>query len=103
MAITRSQYVRELEGRMGRGDSFDKAHKKSAEKATITPAKKRSVQNERLIKKVARRLYEVFYGKKAYSKKRKKPTFTQVLSVEGRLRRAGFPEDKIKKYTGKKK
>lgn len=35
-------------------------------------------------------------------KKKKKQTFTQAISVEGRMRKAGFPENRIKKYKDKK-
>ncbi|MCK4815855.1 hypothetical protein KA005_08795 [bacterium] len=74
MAITRSQYVRELEGRMAKGKPFEKAHEKAAKKATVKSVKKRSDLNEKMLKKVARKLYEVFYGPKAYAKKKFKPS-----------------------------
>ncbi|GAH06924.1 unnamed protein product [marine sediment metagenome] len=72
MAITRSQYVRELEGRMAKGKPFDKAHKKAVKKAVARPTKGR--YDEKFVKRVARKLYEVFYGPRAYSKKKFRPS-----------------------------
>lgn len=75
MSVVRSQYVKELEGKMKEGKPFREAHKKAVKKTTVKPVKrKRSDQDKDIVKRVARKLYEIFYGPRAYSKKKFKPT-----------------------------
>lgn len=101
MAVTRSQYVRELEGRIAKGKSFEEAHKKAAKKATI---RKKSKYDEKMVKKVARKLYEIFYGPKAYIKKEFKPTgkkkfkTVRTKAVEKGLKRGGLTEKEIARF-----
>jgi len=74
MSVIRSRYVEELEGKMAKGEPFEKAHKKAVKKTTVRSVKKRFDRDEDIVKKVARKLYEIFYGKKAYAKKKFKPS-----------------------------
>lgn len=75
MGVIRSQYVRELEEKMARGKSFEQAHKKAVKKTTVRPTKrKRPERDEGVVKRVARKLYEIFYGPKAYAKKKFRPS-----------------------------
>jgi len=74
MSVVRSRYVEELEGKMAKGEPFEKAHKKAVKKTAVKSTRKRSDRDEDIIKRVARKLYEVFYGSKAYAKKKFKPS-----------------------------
>ena len=75
MAVVRSQYAKELERRLAKGESFDEAHVGAMKKGAVKIAKrKRSDRDEKVIKRVARKLREVFYGPKTYAKKKFRPS-----------------------------
>lgn len=90
MAVTGLKYAQELEKEMAKGKPFEKAHKKAVKKAAvkipkkkkpkqdkwvlISGKRKRSDRDEKIVKKVARKLREIFYGPKTYAKKKFRPS-----------------------------
>jgi len=69
MAIRRQKYGRELERQLRIGKDIAEAHKIAAKKAQQRKKKEESLQA-----KVARKLRELYYGEKAYAKRRFPPT-----------------------------
>jgi transposase len=64
--------------------------------------RKRPEYDENVVKRVARKLYEIFYAGKAYKKiikpkKKKKITTTRTGAVERRLKEAGITKKRIKR------
>lgn len=80
MAVTRLTYAQELERRLAKGQSFEKAHAGAikagvVKKTTVKSTKrKRPERDEKIVKRVARKLYEVFRGPKAYAGKKFTPS-----------------------------
>lgn len=98
MSVTRTRYVKELEERMAKGKSFEKAHKKAAEVADVRPERKRSDRNKDIVKKVARKLYEVFYGKEAYAKKKFTPSRKRKIPrVKAKVTKRKYGEKTVRK------
>lgn len=74
MAVVRTRYVKKLEEEMARGKSFAEAHKIASKRATVKSTKRKPKYKKSLVKKVTRKLREVFYGKKTYAKKKFPPS-----------------------------
>ena len=71
-------------------------HAKELERiAAKNKPKPRSIDNEKLVARVARKLRELYYGPKTYLPK-KKPVTAATKKVEKGLKQAGISKKKIK-------
>lgn len=59
--------------------------------------RKRPEYDEGVVRRVARKLYEIFYGSKAYIKPKKKITTTRTIDTETQLKEAGITKKRIRK------
>jgi len=76
--VLRSQYVKEFERSYGKSGSVEKAHGEAAKKSVMPPKKKKKKKQKpdeaTLLARTKRRLKELFYGPKTYSKKKFTPS-----------------------------
>lgn len=68
--------------------------------------RRKKQREEALIKKVARKLREIYYGPKTYLPKKRKPTVKPTVrtkDITKSLRSAGLTQEEINRLRGKKR
>lgn len=109
MGVRRHQYAKEVEKNIAKGMTLDKAHKAAVARSKVQPevktrTGKKVPSEEGMLKKMKRRLKELWGGEKTYLPKKKKPKKTaRTKQVESGLKKAGLSESDIAKFRTKKK
>lgn len=117
MSVNRQKYGQYVEAYLKAGASDAEAHRLATKKATKVAAPVKKKGKEGFVKKTARRMKEVFGGKKTYAKKKvwnaklgkwlspteiKKVKETKrTKEVKTGLKTAGLTKEEIRKLKGK--
>jgi len=76
MGVRPRKYASELEKELKQGKGLEQSHSKATRRSQPL-GKKRTTPHSKLVKKVARKLREIFYGSTTYKNSAKGPTFNR--------------------------